>query len=622
MSSDKLNLSDVLTDEYSEEDFIEVPLSDRAFRYFFFIAAAVLAVILVRSFYLGVSRNGFYAGKATDNISNLSVEVAPRGIINDTFGNPLVENVPSFNVFVSPVDLPKDEAARNSVLDSTIATLGLNKASTTAELASASSNPADKILLKGDIDHNELISLSSQNLPGIEILPSFKMIDTTPLKFSHLIGYSSLATADDLKGNPDLTPNDLVGRAGLEEYYDNYLRGIDGKEVFLTNAAGKIQGENVVRNPVQGDTVNTYIDSGLQSYFYDSLQSDINALGRNIGAGIAMDPQNGHILALFNIPGYDPNAIASYLNAPYQPLFDRAVSGLYSPGSTIKPLVATAALTEGILDPNHQIFSPGYLYVPNPYDPSHPTKFLDWQYQGWVDMYSALARSSDVYFYEVGGGFGDQQGLGITRLKKWWQKFLLDKPTGIDMPGEESGFLPDPAWKQRTQHMAWTLGDTFNVSIGQGALTMTPIELLNYISAVANGGKLYKPEIMKNIVDQSGNVVVQSEPQILSDLSSEIGKYLPLVQKGMEDGVSKPYGTAYMLHDLPVQVAAKTGSAQVKNNAETNAFFVGYAPAQNPQIAIVILVENAKEGSLNVVPVARDVFLWYYENRLKNQSNQ
>lgn len=151
---------------------------------------------------------------------------------------------------------------------------------------------------------------------------------------------------------------------------------------------------------------------------------------------------------------------------------------------------------------------------------------------------------------------------------------------------------------------------------------MTPIELLNYISAVANGGKLYKPEIMKNIVDQNGNVIVENTPEILSDLSSEIGKYLPLVQKGMEDGVSKPYGTAYMLHDLPIQVAAKTGSAQVKNNAETNAFFVGYAPAQNPQIAIVILVENAKEGSLNVVPVARDVFLWYYENRLKNQSNQ
>lgn len=139
------------------------------------------------------------------------------------------------------------------------------------------------------------------------------------------------------------------------------------------------------------------------------------------------------------------------------------------------------------------------------------------------------------------------------------------------------------------------------------------------MSAIANGGRFYKPEVMRNIVDQNGNVVIENKPQVLSDLSSEIGKYLPLVQGGMIDGVSKPYGTAYLLHDLPISVAAKTGSAQVKNNAETNAFFVGYAPAENPEIAIVILVENAKEGSLNVVPVARDVFLWYYENRIANQ---
>ncbi len=608
-----------MTDKYAEEDFLEVPLADKAFRYFFLVVGFSFLVIMGRVFFIGVLNSGFYENKAAANVSDLSVEVAPRGIVNDTFGNPLVTNVPSFNVFVAPADLPKDDASKMEIIRETSQILGLNATSVVSELVGKTFAPNDEIALKDDINHDELIQLASQNLPGIKILPSFKMVDTTPLKFSHLIGYSSLATADDIKANPDLTPNDSVGKTGLESYYDSYLRGSDGKKVFLTDAAGKVKGENVVKNPVQGDTLNTYIDSGLQNYFYDSLQKELNALGRNVGAGIAMNPQNGHILALFDIPGYDPNNVADYLNAPYQPLFNRAISGLYSPGSTIKPLVAVGALASGTLDPNHEIFSPGYLYVPNPYDPSHPTKFLDWQYQGWVDLSSALAKSSDVYFYEVGGGFGDQKGLGITRLKEWWQKFLLDGETGIDLPGEQSGFLPDPAWKEKTKHSIWTIGDTYNVSIGQGDLVITPIELLNYVSAIANGGRFYKPEVMRNIVDQNGNVVIENKPQVLSDLSSEIGKYLPLVQGGMIDGVSKPYGTAYLLHDLPISVAAKTGSAQVKNNAETNAFFVGYAPAENPEIAIVILVENAKEGSLNVVPVARDVFLWYYENRIANQ---
>ncbi len=296
-------------------------------------------------------------------------------------------------------------------------------------------------------------------------------------------------------------------------------------------------------------------------------------------------------------------------------MFDRAVSGLYSPGSTIKPLVAVGALTEGTLDPLHQIYSPGYLDVPNPYDPAHPSRFLDWQPQGWVDLFSALARSSDVYFYQVGGGFGDQQGLGITRLKQWWEKFGLNIKTGIDLPNENSGFLPDPQWKEKVKGQPWRLGDTFNVSIGQGDLTITPIELLNYVSAIANGGKLYVPRIMKDIKDPQGNVVLESTSTVTRDLSSEIGKALPLVQQGMRDAVTKPYGTAYMLHDLPIEVAAKTGSAQVENNAKTNALFVGYAPYNDPQVAIVILVEDAKEGSLNVVPVARDFFLWYYQNR-------
>ncbi|MCL4399910.1 penicillin-binding transpeptidase domain-containing protein [Patescibacteria group bacterium] len=616
MKQDDLNLSDVLTDKYSEEEFLEIPLTDKVFRYFLVVVFLVFLLILGKTFYMGFFQHSFYLDKAVSNISNLEVNVAPRGIINDRFGEALTQNEPSFNVFVSPSGLPKDQNSMDAVLGEASQVLGLDSSSTFSEFNGKSFNPADKLILKGDIDHNELIELASKSLPGIEILPSFKMVDTIPFSFSHLIGYSSLATADDLKNNSNLTPEDSVGRTGLQGYYDSYLRGVDGKNVFLTNAAGQVEGQNAVKEPVQGDTLNTFIDSGLQTYFYNRLSEALGSLGRSIAVGIAMDPRNGEILSLFSIPSYDPNNLADYLNAPNQPIFNRAISGLYSPGSTIKPLDAVGALASHILDPNHEIFSPGYIYVPNPYDPSHPNKFLDWQYQGWVNMYSAIAKSSDVYFYAVGGGYDGQEGLGITRLKEWWQNFLLDKPTGVDLVGEADGFLPDPAWKENVKHSIWRLGDTYNVSIGQGDLLVTPLELLNYVSALANGGILYKPRIVNNIVDDSNHTVFTNQESVLSDLSSAIGEYLPLVKEGMIDTVSKPYGTAYLLHDLPFQVAGKTGSAQVANNTKTNALFVGYAPADNPQIALIVLVENAKEGSSNAVPVAKDVFSWYYENRI------
>ncbi len=622
MKRNEINLEDILSDRSAEEDFLEVPIGDRAFRIMMLLVLLLSAVLVFQVFDLNVLQGRFYDRRALINMSDPNVQIAPRGIIYDRSGKALVQNIASFNVFLTPRSLPEDSSARSAIIVQAAGILGLDQGSILQELSGKDWSLSDRLLLKEDVSHDELVALSAANLPGVDVESGFKREAAVPLDFSHLLGYTGLVSENDLKSDPNLTVEDQIGRAGLEAEYDDYLRGTDGEKLVLSNAAGKAQTERTLRLPEPGDDITTYIDAGLQEYFYNDLLADIHALGRQIGLGLAFDPRNGEVLALFNIPSYDPGNVVAALSAPSQPLFDRAVAGLYSPGSTIKPLVATAALTEGILDPNHQIFSPGYLDIPNPYDPSHPSRFLDWQYQGWVDLYSALAKSSDVYFYEVGGGFGDQKGLGIARLKEWWQKFLLDKPTGIDLPGEASGFLPDPTWMKEVKGQNWLLGNTFNVSIGQGDLTITPVELLNYIAAIANGGKLYEPRIMEKITDPQGNAVLESQPKVLSDLSSEIGSHLKDVQEGMRDAVTKPYGTAYMLHDLPIPVAAKTGSAQVKNNTETNALFVGYAPANDPQIAILILVENAKEGSLNVVPVARDVFSWYYQNRILNQSKQ
>lgn len=616
MRKDELHLSDILVDRYSEEDLIEVTLPDKAIKLVFVIISAVLVLTLIQAFNIGILKHQLYRKKAVLNVSSLNIELAPRGIIYDVQGKSLVKNELSFNVFLSYSRFPQEENIRNEYLQKISSILSLDKRSLEEKITAKVFHFQDKILLKQDISYEEFINLESQNIDGLEVLPSYKRKETVPFKFAHVLGYVSLANEEDLKNNPDLYVNDVVGRDGLERYYDSYLRGKNGQRVYIKDASGNIEDKNIRKEAKAGNDLYTSIDFELQSYFYDALNSTLKSLGKTKGLGIAMNPQNGEVLAIFNIPSYEVSNVAKYLNAPGEPLFNKAIAGLYNPASTIKPLVAIGALVEGLLNPERQIFSPGYIYVPNPYNPQKPTKFLDWQYQGWVDMYSAIAKSSDVYFYAVGGGYGDQKGLGIYGLKKWWQKFLLDKKTGIDLVGENEGFLPDPEWKVKTRKDIWRIGDTYNVSIGQGDLLITPIELLNYINAIANGGILYKPKIVKSIVDKDGNIVLEKQPEVLADLREEIGKYIPLIQKAMIDTVSKPYGTAHFLADLPIQVAGKTGSAQVEGNKKTNAFFVGYAPAHNPQISILVLVEDAKEGSLNAVPVAKEVFLWYYRNRL------
>jgi penicillin-binding protein 2 len=221
-----------------------------------------------------------------------------------------------------------------------------------------------------------------------------------------------------------------------------------------------------------------------------------------------------------------------------------------------------------------------------------------------VNLYSAIAQSSNVYFYTVGGGFGDLKGLGIARLKAWWARFGLGKETGIDLPEEGKGFLPDPDWKEKTAGRPWRLGDTYNVSIGQGDLTVTPVQLIRYISAIANGGTLVTPHLYAD---------APLHPESLEAYKDEIA----VLQEAMRTTVTAPRGTAYLLHDLSLPIAGKTGSAQVENNKAENAFFVGYAPADHPTLALLILVEHAKEGSLNAVPIARDVFAWYDEHRIQ-----
>lgn len=609
-------------DDWSSDlDVVEVPIDNRSLWYLGIVLFSVGAVFLGRVFYLNFLLSDAYRTRSEFNAHAYELTVAPRGLISDRSGRTLADNVGSFSLFLNAKEFLKGGALQEKTLQALENVLYLPRSEVLGLIQAASDEDFVRpVVLSEDLTQDQLVGLEGLNLASLAIESSFKRRYASGPVFAPILGYVGRTNSKDLKSAANLSSRDVVGRSGIEEFYDKELRGESGTIVKLKNAKGSTLLQSKMNEPRIGKSLRLTIDGEFQEYFYARLRDALRSLGRNVGVGMAMNPQNGEILAMVSLPSFDNNVLSvaghrsekeQVLNSEHKPLFNRFVSGLYTPGSTIKPLVGVAALHEKVIDPKKEIFSPGYLDVPNPYDPEHPTRFLDWRYQGNVDMSSAIAQSSNVYFYTVGGGALDVKGLGISKLEEWWQRFGLGKITGIDLPREESGFLPSPDWKERRTKKPWLLGDTYNVSIGQGDLLLTPIQLLNYITAFANGGKMYQPVVNLDA----------AHPNVLADLSS-LKKEIDEVRKGMREAVTSPMGTAYKLNDLGFTIGAKTGSAQVKNNAQENALFVGFAPfdpsPHGRQIAILVLIENSLEGSLNAVPVAKDVLNWYYWNRISS----
>ncbi len=597
-----IDFDEVISDAAASDlSSLEQPLRPFVFRGVILATTIVAAVFAVAVLFLaGISHNR-YLSRAQANINQEVPLIAPRGIIVDRNGVALSENRAIFSVFLQISEMVRNNE-REAVLRAAGDILGLDRDEVLKNLESTN---FESIILARDVKREQAIAVKALGLKSLVVENDYRRDYKDPA-FAHVLGYVGLVNSKDLLADKELVLNDLIGRSGLEAYYDKRLRGANGTIAAHRNALGEVKSVSRTKEPIPGNELKTTIDADFQKYFYERFLQGLLSLGRTSGAGIAINPQNGEVLALVSLPSFDANNITAYLNDPHRPLFNRAVSGLYSPGSTIKPIHAAAALQEGIVDPQKQIFSAGYIEIPNPYNPTQPSRFLDWRPHGWVDLYSALARSSNVYFYTVGGGFEDVKGLKIAKINEYWRLFGLDKKTGIDLPGENSGFLPNPDEKEKRTGSPWLLGDTYNVSIGQGDLQISPLELISAVSAISNHGKAFKPHLLKD-----------EQPKLLIDVS-HLEPSLKEVRKGMEDAVTKPYGTAHLLSTLPMRVASKTGSAQIALNTKINALFVGYAPTDNPEIVILILVEDAREGSANTIPIARDVLQWYYTNRTRH----
>jgi len=439
-----------------------------------------------------------------------------------------------------------------------------------------------------------------------------------------LLGYLGFPTETEI-ATFGFQPEEFIGKTGLEKTYQHYLRQSYGELVFERDAKNQVQRlvKKIEARP--GFNLVTTIDAEFQRRSYELMRDYLGRIGVHRGVLVALDPNTGEILALISYPSFDNQIFVNnrknlmqVLNDADRPLFNRAIAGLYAPGSTIKPILAAAALEEKIISPEKQIYSSGELRIPNPYFPGRFSVFKDWRAHGWVDMRSAIANSVNVYFYTIGGGYGDQPGLGINLLNKYFGLFGLGQITGVDFIGEEKGFLPTPETKKKNLlDPVWRLGDTYNVSIGQGDLLVTPLQISMFTSALATN-KLYQPFLVKQIKSADMETVIyERQPKIIKENLVNPAN-LKIVQEGMRMTVTQ--GTAKSLSDLDIEVAGKSGTPQVFGKNKLNAIFTGYAPYNQPEIVLTLLFENVPSGSGITLPLYRDIVKLYFELKKQNKS--
>lgn len=599
---------------------LETPLSRSVLMGFLAASFILLGLLFFKSFQLQVIEGKDYSLLSERNAFTFKKIAAERGVIYDSKGRQLVWNKPSFDLVLDKRELPQDDSERTKILKEAASILQKDIEGLIGE------GESSEVLIAGKIPLETLIMLESRidDLAGFRIQNNTVRDYKAGSAFSHLLGYMGKISRDEFGKNSDFyTISDWVGRAGIESFYESILRKNPGRIREERDALGNLVSKEIVSLPESGNSLVLWLDSELQEKINEVLKNKIAELGAKGGAAAAVNPKTGGVLSMVSLPDFDNNLfqqnsreLLSLLQDSSQPLFNRAISGKYLIGSTIKPLIASAALEEKIISPQKQIYSSGLIEIPHRYDPEIVYTLHDWAVHGWVDMKKAIAQSSNVYFYTIGGGYGDQKGLGPTKIKNYLELFGWTEKTGIDLPGEAQGFVPDPEWKRATFNEGWWDGDTYFLSIGQQYLQITPLEIVTAFGAIANGGKLMKPQVMKEIVDSQKNVIEEFEPQILREnfISPE---NLEIVRQGMRQAVSgenSPLASAVILNSLPVSAAAKTGTAELGSDYFHNWVTV-FAPYEDPEIVITIMVENVKGVQAAVLPVAREVLEWYFSNR-------
>lgn len=603
------------------EGRLERPIGVGAFRAVGIGCALLGVALLVQAGNLTLVHGDEFSATATNNHLRHSIIFPARGAIYDRNGVPLAFNVPGFRVVV------RRNGASSEDLDAIAATL--------APMLGREQQDLSSILLREQHGVNDVTVHTFYDWPTANaLITRFKddahiAIEPATIRayadspaFSHVVGYVSGITRDDIAKDPSVLERGQIGRGGAELQYGTLLRGILGKKIVETDSRGLVLSESVFEADEAGESVVLGISAELEQVMYNAIADTAQARGFDAGSAVMLDVRTGEVLGLVSYPGYDMNALArggpaqkvtEALSGAQKPLFNRAVSGMYPPASTIKPFLAMAAVEEGIIRPETNIVTTGKIVVPNPYDPARPTVFPDWKNHGTVNMTRAIAVSSNAYFYTIGGGFGTITGLGLQRIRSYLSRFGLGTATGIDTPGEQSGIVPDEAWKaeQYPDDPVWRIGDTYHISIGQGGLLVTPLQMARAVLAIANGGDVVQPRILRGIIGKNG--VVDMSAKKHTERTGVIGAAaLTAARSGMRAAVQE--GTAIGVSSLPMPVAAKTGTAQFGVRGRVHSWFEGYAPYEDPEIVLVVTMENGSEHNLiGATYVASTILRWYME---------
>jgi penicillin-binding protein 2 len=595
------------------EKKLEVPIFKTTLFRFFLFLIFLLAILYLRTIQLQIIHAKEFQIKSDSNKFLISKIKSERGVIYDKNFKQLVFNRPNFDLILKKDDLPKNEKEKERVLKEVSQILKIDF----EKLKEKINSQEEKIKIFENLDHQALIVLETKidELSGFEIEKRIQREYLDGETISHLIGYLGKA--------------DFEGKEGIEKSYDQILKENPGKILIERDAKGRILSQKIVELPKPGKSLVLWLDFDLQKKIKEEMEKKIKEVGAKGGAAVAIDPKTGGVLALVSLPSFDNNLFSKGISQkdweklqkdPRNPLLNRATSGQYLFGSTVKPFIALAALQEKIISPNKKIDCQGKIEIPHRYNPEIIYQFGDWTVHGLTDVRKAIAESCNVFFYTIGGGYKDQEGLGPSKIKKYLETFGFGKSVDSDfpIPSFATGLIGDPEWKKEKFGENWWDGDTYNMSIGQGYILTTPLQVAKAYAAIANGGKLLKPKFVKEIVDEEKNVVETIQPEVEREIQTD-PKNLQIVKEGMRwavTGQNSPHASAVALNDLPVAAAAKTGTAQVSRKDCKDCYTIWisvFAPYEDPKIVLTIVLEDVK-GRLSqvVVPVAKEVLNWYF----------
>ena len=592
-----------------------------------FVIILFFAILITRLWFLQIQHGEDYSRLAENNrVRHLEI-AAPRGIISDRKGREIVTNRPSFNV----VWVRENNRLDDDLIKQVAGILGVDVMDLIAKIRNMAGTPGHiPIRLAEDINWEKVayIENNRMNLPGIRIEVVPRRVYHHGNLASHVIGYLAQISRERLQAaEPGIyRGGDLVGKMGLEWLREEDLRGEKGRHYMEVNALGFEQRNLKGIEPLPGNDLQLTIDIDLQLAAEKAMRNEES--GAMAGAVVAVEVNTGRMLVLASAPtleidkfigGISHKDWQEMLDSPYFPLINKLVQGQYSPASTYKMVVALAGLSAGVITPESVVYCPGHYRFGN-------RTYHCWKRSGHgaVALEEALAKSCDVYFYQVG------QRLGVDRIAKYARLFGLGRKTGIEMEYEKSGLIPTAEWKKRERGQSWQEGETLSVAIGQGFNLVTPVQLAFMTAMIANGGTLYKPGLVDIVTDPDGNVIESFEPEVVSRITGQ-GRNLRLVRQGMVATVEDRNGTGHRarLSELGITVAGKTGTAQVVRlkkfqhlkdedvpyKFRDHALFVAFAPAENPEIAVAVIVEHGIKGGAVAAPVARDVLEAYFKGK-------